>query len=45
MFALLVAAALWGAPEAQAATEVRIEGNAAIGTRRLKEAAAAELAA
>ncbi len=44
VFALLVAAALWGAPETHAATEVRIEGNAAISTRHLREAAAAELA-
>ncbi|MHB8894104.1 MAG: BamA/OMP85 family outer membrane protein [Candidatus Geothermincolia bacterium] len=44
MSALLAAAVLWGAPVAQAATAVRIEGNAAIGTRRLREAAAAELA-
>ena len=44
MFALLVATVLCGIPETHAATQVRIEGNAAIGTRRLKEAAAAELA-
>ena len=42
--ALSVAAVLWNAPATQAATEVRIEGNTAISTRRLREAAAAELA-
>ena len=44
VFALLAAAALCCAPEARAATEARIEGNVAIGTKRLREAAAAELA-
>jgi len=42
--ALLVAAVLWGAAAARAATAVRIEGNAAISTRHLREAAADELA-
>jgi len=42
--ALFAAALLCAAPAARAATESRIEGNAAISTRRLREAAAAELA-
>ncbi len=42
--ALLLAAALSVAPAARAATVVRIEGNAAISTRHLREAATAELA-
>jgi len=42
--ALLAAAVLWSATAATAATEVRIEGNDTIGTRRLREAAAAEMA-
>jgi len=41
---LLVAVVLCTAPAARAATAVRIEGNAAISTRRLREAAAADLA-
>jgi outer membrane protein assembly complex protein YaeT len=44
MAALLAAAMLCGAPRAHAATAVRIEGNAALSTRHLREAAAAELA-
>lgn len=44
VLALLVAAALGGAPEARAATEVRIEGNVALGARQLRKAAGDELA-
>ncbi len=42
--ALLAATVLCTAPAARAATTVRIEGNAAISARRLREAASAELA-
>jgi outer membrane protein assembly complex protein YaeT len=42
--ALLTAAALCAVPAARAATAVTIEGNAALGAGRLREAAAAELA-
>jgi outer membrane protein assembly complex protein YaeT len=42
--ALLAAAVLCAAPAARAATAVRIGGNAAISTKSLREAAAAELA-
>jgi len=42
-FVLLARIMLCAAPTARAETEARIEGNAAIKTRRLREAAAAEL--
>ena len=42
--ALFAAAVLCAVPAAWAAVEVRIEGNAAVSTRHLREAAAAELA-